>query len=171
MPGSSRLECLLPECRAYARSICFKREDADDLVQDAMLRALKASCQPGSIRELRPWLFRVIRNLYNDELRKRRVRRAYFQHEQLSCDNIANSHDLERDVITRQVFNQLPPDLREVLFLIDVVELKYIEAAKIMNVPHGTVMSRISRARRIMFERLGGDSSRRSKKGGRDDPT
>lgn len=165
MLGSNQLEHLLPECRAYARSICITREDAEDLVQDAILRALRADRKSLSIAELRPWLFRVIRNLYNDEMRKLRVRRAYIRHEQHSQDEIVNSPDQERDIIIRQIFNQLPADLREVLFLIDVVGLKYNEAAKIMDVPHGTVMSRVSRARRAMFEKMQGDGTPTSKGG------
>lgn len=163
---STQLERLLPECRAYARSICLTREDAEDLVQDAMLRALRTNHKPLKIAELRPWLFRVIRNLYNDEIRKLRVRRAYLRHEQISLDNSNQNSNQERDVIVRQIFNQLSPDLREVLFLVDVVGLKYNEAAKIMDVPHGTIMSRVSRARRAMFEKMEGDGTPAAKKGG-----
>lgn len=156
---STQLELLLPECRAYARSICVVREDAEDLVQDAMLRALRTNHKPFNITELRPWLFRVIRNLYNDEMRKLRVRRAYFRHEQICRDDSHQNASQERDIIVRQIFNQLPPDLREVLFLVDVAGLKYNEAAKIVGVPHGTIMSRVSRARRAMFEKMEGNGT------------
>lgn len=157
MSGSTQLELLLPECRAYARAICSRRDEAEDLVQDAMVRALGASQQPDRVEELRPWLFRVIRNLYYDELRRRRVRRAYLNLENYVSNGIYAGPDQERDVMIRHAFAQLPADSREVLFLVDIVGLKYKEAAEVMNVPSGTVMSRISRARRAMLNRLEGD--------------
>ena len=75
------IEMLLPELRAYARSLSAGADAAEDLVQDAIERALQARTRPEEITELRPWMFRVIRNLHYDELRRARVRREYIARE------------------------------------------------------------------------------------------
>ena len=77
MASLSQLEILLPELRAYARSICGSMDDAEDLVQDAIERSLRAESVPSKLQDFRPWMFRVIHNLNIDELRKRRVRKDY----------------------------------------------------------------------------------------------
>lgn len=159
MSGRTQLEILLPECRAYARAICSRADEAEDLVQDAMVRALGAASQPDTLEDLRPWLFRVIRNLNYDELRRARVRRSFMQREN-RCASIGPAWpDPERDILIRRAFGRLPSDLREVLFLVDIVGMKYNEAAQVMNVPSGTVMSRISRARRVMLEKIDGEGT------------
>ena len=64
--------------------------------------------------------------------------------------------DTARDVLIRLAFKKLPPETREVLCLVDIMGLKYAEAAKVMDVPNGTVMSRISRARKALLEIVDG---------------
>ncbi|WP_299913486.1 RNA polymerase sigma factor [uncultured Paracoccus sp.] len=147
---------LLPELRAYALSICRKGDEVDDLVQDAIERALRANTRPRDIARLRPWMFRVIRNLRNDELRKIRVRREYFAREERLSDVSYAGRDNESDMQMRMLFQQMPPDMREILFLIDIMELKYREVAEILDVPTGTVMSRISRARKALRDLVEG---------------
>lgn len=152
----THLERLLPELNAYARSICERREDGEDMVQEAVTRALTAADPPGAIEELRPWMFRVVRNLRTDAARRSKVRRDYFEREAGVRENDvtrANSHE---DMLVRMAFEALPPQTREILFLIDVMGLRYDEAASVLGVPRGTVMSRISRARRALRERIGG---------------
>ena len=100
-------------------------------------------------------MFRVIRNLHYDELRKRRVRREYSAEEKRLSDE-AGGPDTARDVLIRLAFEKLPPETREVLCLVDIMGLKYAEAAKVMDVPNGTVMSRISRARRALLDVVDG---------------
>ena len=77
MAALRNIEILLPEIRAYAYSICQSSVEAEDLVQDAIERALRADNKPDKLNDLRPWMFRVVRNLFFDELRKYRVRREY----------------------------------------------------------------------------------------------
>jgi len=155
MVSLTKIEILLPEFRAYAIAICASDVDAEDLVQDAIERALRSDRRPASLDELRPWMFRVIRNLYYDELRKRRVRREYLTAER-RLSNEAESSNAARDILIRIAFEKLPPETREVLFLIDIMGLKYAEAAEVMNAPNGTVMSRISRARKALLNLVDG---------------
>lgn len=152
------LSHLLPEFRAYARSICFERADAEDLVSDAVERALTARNRPNDLDGIRPWMFRIIRNLNIDAVRKQKVRRDYFDtvSRSLTEDNVSGRVSaLEQstldDVLTRIAFEKLNSAEREVLYLVDVTGFKYAEAAEVLDVPVGTIMSRVSRARRALL--------------------
>lgn len=151
----TQLELLIPELRAYARSLCGHPDAAEDLVQDAIERALRSPNAPGAVADLRPWLFRVIRNLNYDELRKRRVRREYIEAETRFSSESTAATDQARDVLLRLSYERLPPEKREVLFLVDIMGLKYAEAAEVMGVATGTVMSRLSRAREALRAMIG----------------
>ena len=144
---------LLPELMAFARSISDRPEDAGDLVNDAIERAARSETRPAGSDALRPWMFRVIRNLSIDELRKRRVRREYSAAVQRVLGE-ANSRTFgtEEIVLIRRAFEKLGVRDREILFFVDVVGMKYAEAADVLEVPAGTVMSRVSRARRALVE-------------------
>ena len=74
---AAALERLLPDLRGFARSITTNSSDSEDVVQDAVERALRSHAAPEGDEALRRWMFRVIRNLAIDELRKLRVRREY----------------------------------------------------------------------------------------------
>jgi RNA polymerase sigma factor (sigma-70 family) len=166
MGSLTQLEVLLPELRAYARSICERPDAAEDLVQDAIERTLKSENPPNALSSLRPWMFRVIRNLHFDELRKLRVRREYLTREKRLLSEGGEVPDHARDVFIRLGYERLPPEKREVLFLVDIMGLKYAEAADVMGVATGTVMSRLSRARqalrRIVDPRQRGDDAQLS---------
>ena len=162
MASLTQIEILLPEFRAFATAICASGEEAEDLVQDAIERALRTDRRPASLAELRPWMFRVIRNLHYDELRKRRVRREYLAAER-RLSNEAGASDMARDILIRMAFEKLPPEAREVLCLVDIMGLKYAEAAKVMDVPDGTVMSRISRARKALLDLVDGAETAKKK--------
>ncbi|MGR3713004.1 MAG: RNA polymerase sigma factor [Shimia sp.] len=148
------IDFLLPELRAYALSLSKHRHDSEDLVQDAIERALRSDKRPKPLADLRPWMFRIIRNLHVDETRKKRVRMEYSNTQSRLSIDLAQSHNHAEDITVRTTFATLPTAMREVLFLVDVMGMKYAEAAEIMDVPHGTVMSRISRARRALIEAI-----------------
>lgn len=161
----SNLEKLLPELRAYAGSITSGSHEAEDLVHDSVERALRSDARPAPVSELRPWMFRIIRNLYYDELRKKRVRREYSASIGRLSEDSMQTGDHARDVLIRRAFEKLPPDTREVLLLVDIMGLKYAEAAKVMDVPNGTVMSRLSRARRALLALVEGSPEDRKSSG------
>ena len=154
MPSASRIEILLPELRAYARSVSDNLADADDLVQDAVERTLRTKSHPIEVDDLRPWMFRVIRNLNLDTLRKKKVRMEYSRAQSRLSIDLTQSRDHANDVLVRMTFDKLPAPMREVLFLVDVMGMKYSEAAEVLEVPNGTVMSRVSRARRALIEAM-----------------
>ena len=162
MASLTQIEVLLPELRAYALTLSLgHQEDAEDLVQDAIERTLRAENAPLKLDELRPWIIRTRRNLHYDELRKRRVRRDYSAKEKrLLCDvgyRTAVETRTDRDVLLRLAFEKLPPAMQEILYLVDILEFKYADAAWVLNVPQGTIMSRVSRARAALLALVEGD--------------
>lgn len=153
-----RLSLLRPELLAFATSLALDRTAAEDLVQDAILRALESRSAPRRIDDLRPWMFRVVRNLFIDAMRRERTRREFSRaHSRLSGAGIdaAAVADPVETVLVRQAFARLGVREREILGLVDIMGLSYAEAAGVIGVPVGTVMSRVSRARRAMLALLG----------------
>ena len=154
---------LTPELRAYANSLATDRAAAEDLVQDAIERVLRSKNCPEKIGDLRPWIFKTIRNLHFDDLRKLRVRREYAEREGRLSSESVGMNDPARDVLIRLAFERLPAEKREVLFLVDIMGLKYAEAADVMGVANGTVMSRISRARQALLELVDADAAKQKR--------
>lgn len=154
---------LMPEFLAFARSVALNPSDADDLVQDAFERALRSDSAPDDTPSLRRWMFRIIRNLNIDTARKTRVRREYSDGYMRLYDNMPPSSDTACDVLVRRAFDTLPPATREVLFLVDIMGLKYAEAAEVMDIPAGTVMSRLSRARKTLCDKIAGPETAKDK--------
>jgi RNA polymerase sigma-70 factor (ECF subfamily) len=152
------LIALLPRLRGFARSLTGKAEEADDLVQAACERALRAqaSWEPGT--RLDAWLFKIIKNLWIDQIRRRRREGATMPLEDAPEIEGMDGRRLVETRLTlakvEQVMASLTREHREVLQLVCVEELGYAEAAQRLNVPVGTVMSRLSRARLALASRL-----------------
>jgi RNA polymerase sigma-70 factor (ECF subfamily) len=146
---------LSPQLLAFARAVCGNPEAADDLVQDAIERALKAASPPVELPDVAAWMFRIIRNLHIDDLRRGRVRAEYAaDQERLSGEGHHRESDPLQDLLVRQAFEALSPPHREVIFLVDIMGMRYLEAGNVLGVAEGTIMSRLSRARRAMIEHL-----------------
>lgn len=145
------LVALLPRLRRFAHGLTGQREDADDLVQSACERALSRSelWTPGT--RLDSWMYRIIQNLWYDRLRGRRVRAEVVDEELLDQQADEQAHHLpERRQAVAEVSRRLQalrPEHREVVMLVCVEEHSYKEAADILQIPVGTVMSRLARAR------------------------
>ncbi len=151
-----KLIVLQPELLAYARSLTLDISGAEDLVHDAVVRALQFGSAPKQITDLRPWMFRIIKNLFIDRKRRERVHREFsIAQNRLSDIEPARTGDPVEALMVRQAYAELVPRDREILCLVDVLGLTYAEAAGVIDVPVGTVMSRVSRARRAMIERMG----------------
>lgn len=158
MPSARFKDELLAEIknlRAFAISLSGSVTLADDLVQEALLRAWSNSekFQPGT--SLRAWLFTILRNIYYSNYRKR-AREVQdsdgFYTRGLTVPGDQESHlDLED---FRQAMTMLPAEQREVLTLIGASGLSYEEAATICEVGIGTIKSRLSRARSKLVELL-----------------
>ncbi|MCC6983848.1 MAG: RNA polymerase sigma factor [Bauldia sp.] len=147
---------LLPRLRRFARGLTGSAAEADDLVQGACERALRAigSWQPGT--RLDSWLFRILRNLWIDDLRRRRIA--------VSSEGPIDPPGEDGRTVTearidlgrvRERIAELPPAQREVLVLVCIEDLSYREAAAVLDVPIGTIMSRLARARQALAASLG----------------
>jgi RNA polymerase sigma-70 factor, ECF subfamily len=163
MPSASFRDELLAEIknlRAFAISLSGSISLADDLVQEALLRAWSKSdlFQPGT--SLRAWLFTILRNIYYSDYRKRsrEVQDSDGVHaRRLTIPGDQESHlDLED---FRKALTKLPAEQREVLTLIGASGLSYEEAAAICEVEIGTIKSRLSRARSRLIRLLGMDET------------
>jgi RNA polymerase sigma-70 factor, ECF subfamily len=151
-----------------ARRLAGSREEAEDLVQDTYARAFRAwrSFEPGT--NLRAWLFRILTNLNID--RGRRIQRSpdmqqleendYFLYNRLE-ESAGDANVDERRVVDRLSQNdavsalaELPHDFRDVVLLVDLADFTYSDAAQILDIPIGTVMSRLHRGRRILKRAL-----------------
>lgn len=151
----AELADLIPHLRAFARSLCGDPTLADDLAQDAMLKAWKAraSFQPGT--NMKAWAFTILRNLFYSE-KRRSWRRQPLDPEVAEATLVAsdNSADNLELLSLRNALAQLPEDQREALILVGAGGLPYEEVAEICDCAVGTVKSRVSRARKALVEIL-----------------
>jgi RNA polymerase sigma-70 factor, ECF subfamily len=149
------LVALIPHMRAFARSLCRDRAQADDLTQDALVSAWRRrdSYTPGT--NLRAWVFMIVRNqFYSDKRRSWRVSQLDPKiAEETLVAVTAPTAALELDDVRRAML-ELPDLQREALTLVAVAGLPYHEAAMICACAEGTIKSRVSRARRTLVEIL-----------------
>jgi RNA polymerase sigma-70 factor, ECF subfamily len=131
----------------YACALCRRREDAEDLVQDALVRAMAAPAVPHDTTAFRVWMFRLIRNLWIDRLRRERRHAGHVDTEVDELPGPGGAENMIDVLLVRQAFRRLTGAHREVLALVDIAGFSYDESADILDIPRGTVMSRISRAR------------------------
>lgn len=148
----------LPRLRAYAMSIARNRSDAEDLIQEAMIKALSNvdKFEPGT--NLRAWLFTILRNAHYS--RHRKFYREVPDPDSVFADAIAVPAEQETQSEYRSVLaalDLLPKESREIIELCVIAEMKYEEAAAVFGVPVGTVKSRLSRARNRIAHLISGD--------------
>jgi len=144
----SQITALLPDVRGFARFLVRDRTAADDLVQDALVRALGALDQFQPDTNLKAWLFTIVRNaFYEGARRRKREARALEGHSLLeeAADPAQDARAAVRDL--QVLIWSLPPLLREALILVGAQEMTYEEAAFVCAVPVGTVKARVSRGR------------------------
>lgn len=153
-PARRRLEALRPRLHRLAYAWCHDAVLADDLVQDTLAKALVRSDQLRDEQALESWLFSILNNCWRDHLRARRefVDVAELDETILSEapgpeQNYASSQTTQR---VRQAIANLPLGQRQVITLVDIEECTYAQVALILDVPVGTVMSRLSRARQAL---------------------
>ena len=138
-----------------AYSWCHNPALADDLVQETIAKALKNSAQLRDLKTLRAWLYRILSNCWRDHFRRSRDTVDIDDVVLVEKDTPDTCHD--RQLIVHQVqraIERLPMGQRQVVSLVDIEGCTYIEVAGILDVPIGTVMSRLSRARKALKAKL-----------------
>ncbi len=151
----------------FAYRLTFDEDDANDLVQDTYLKAFRFidSFQKGT--NAKAWLFRILKNSFINDYRKKSKEPAKVDYQDV--ETYYNSDDVDRqitpdlrveslqDMIGDEIsnaLNALDVDFRTVIILADLEEFKYDEMAKILDIPIGTVRSRLHRARNLLKEKL-----------------
>jgi len=164
-----RIEAYLDRLYGYAYNLTNDREYARDLVQTCAVKVLTAKKIPVDEPAYRAWLFKICRNAYHDEIRKNAGNIISLDQvddcgESLG-NKIADTHvsineqTLINQLTVRSALKRLCHDHREILVLVDIAGFSYREAADLLNVPIGTIMSRVSRARRVLLKVLIRDQS------------
>lgn len=164
---ATQIVTLQPRLLRFAWSLTRDREAAEDLTQETIARALASQWrfQPGT--NLKAWLFRILRNIHLNVLRAAGTRPALVSIEELVVEPAGpheqNVNPVEARVIERaelaqvaDAFRKLPSAFAIPLYLTAVEELSYAETASILDIPVGTVMSRVYRGRRLLVARLAG---------------
>jgi len=158
-PLTDRIVALLPRLRRFALALARNREDGDDLVQATVERALTRfeNWQEGT--RLDSWMFKIMQNLWIDQTRaKRRWGEEATGDELDAAVGVDGRAVVESRLMLRETLTEvlaLPEDQRAVLVLVVVEGFSYREAADMLSMPVGTVMSRLSRARQALDERAG----------------
>lgn len=138
---------------AYAVSLTRDHDQARDALQECAVRALAAARVPEDAAAYRAWLFRIMRNAFID--RQRKAGAAIVLASDGEAGDVADDWDIEDhlvDAITvKQGLALLSQNHREIIALVDIAGLSYSEAAEVFDIPIGTVMSRLTRARRALL--------------------
>lgn len=142
------IESCLPALRRYAHALVRDREAADDLVQDCLERAISRRGQWRGEGSVRAWLFRILLNQFRDSRRRDAARVRL-----VAVDSVAEPARpaaQEDHLALREVYaaiGRLPPDQRAALLLVALEGMNFTEAAHVLNIPEGTLASRLARAR------------------------
>ncbi len=153
--------------KTFAFHLTYNEEDADDLVQETYLKAHKFIENYDSGTNAKAWLFKILKNAYINEYRKKSKRPPKVDIDEVISiregeePNRAAYHDLRQVIFDNTMgdevtiaLNSLPVDFRTVILLSDIESFTYEEIAKILELPIGTVRSRLFRARNMLKERL-----------------
>lgn len=154
---SDQLIAVLPRLRRFARGLSGSVVEADDLVQAACERALARAHQFQEGTRFDSWMFRIVQTIWIDQLRSKDIRREGGEEEGMHVGTDEPVRRAEARLALREVraaMQNLPPEQRAALALVTVDGLSYKEAAEIAEVPVGTIMSRLARARLALQARL-----------------
>ena len=146
---------LIPRLRRYARALAGDRTAADDLVQDTLERAWSKLHLYRRGTDLRAWLFTVMHNVYVNQRRAARYTMPLDE----EMPELAQAVREIDTLVLRDLdaaIRRLPPDQREILLLVALEDMSYSEAAAALEIPIGTVMSRLARAREKLRAMLSG---------------
>lgn len=159
------LVALVPKLRRFAYGLTGNMQDADDLVQGACEKALKNARQFVMGTRMDSWLYRIVQTLWLDSRRRQKVRGTAIDPEFVDLSDGGYSAALPEDRMmlekVRAAMDLLPEGQREVLALVALEGLSYREAGETLDLPVGTIMSRLSRARATLLPLLGLTQGRR----------
>lgn len=158
-----QIVALLPRLRRFAQALTGDRERGDDLVQETCLRALSRLEQWEEGTRLDSWMYRIAQNIWFDNIRALKVRGEVIDidlaHDLVGEDgrNTTGNRLALNEVM--EAIGRLPPDQKVVIALVCIDGLSYKQAAEILEIPMGTVMSRLARARSAIHIATDGDAA------------
>jgi len=159
-----QMTALLPRLRRFAVSLTGNATDADDLVQDTIERALRSLHRWEQGTRLDSWMFRIAQNLWIDAMRARKVRASVAADpddaENVAVDGVRDNEARLTYAATCRALQELPEEQRTVVALVLIDGMSYRDAADVLNVPIGTVTSRLARAREALAARVFGQGTR-----------
>ncbi|MBK6859516.1 MAG: sigma-70 family RNA polymerase sigma factor [Saprospiraceae bacterium] len=157
----------LEALHSFAFHLCYNEEDADDLVQETFLKAFRFIDKFEEGTNAKAWLFKILKNAYINQYRKESKRPTRVDYEDVAVYNeeeegqVSGYYDLREDVFEKMIgdevstaLNLLPEEFRTVILLCDIEGFSYEEISKIIDIPIGTVRSRLFRARNMLKEKL-----------------
>ena len=159
------LDCVnvhAPSIRRFARRLTRNHADAEDVMQDTVMRALERRRELRDPGRLRAWLLAIARTCWLNSRRGLRSKLEVLHEDQRSVHELGSRGDLEREILDRSLTDDLllaletlPEEWRQALWLREVEDLSYEEIARVLNCPLGTVRSRLARARAAAAACLG----------------
>ncbi len=154
---SDQLIAVLPRLRRFARGLTGSATEADDLVQAACERALTRAHQFQEGTRFDSWMFRIAQTIWIDQLRSRGTRKEVVEDEALHVGSDESGRRVEARLAlqeVREALSQIPAEQRMALLLVTVDGMSYKQAAEVAEVPVGTIMSRLARARVALQAKL-----------------
>jgi RNA polymerase sigma factor (sigma-70 family) len=156
----ARIEASIPALRRYATALLRSRDEADDLVHDCLVRALDKLHTRREDADVRAWLFTIMHHHFISQMRRRRSRPTPEPLDE-SHDDAVGLRPAQEDALHWRDLQRglalLPEEQRSVILLVSVEDLSYAEAAEVLGVPVGTVMSRLARGRDRLRQHTGQD--------------
>ena len=149
----------IPRLRRYARALTGERTSADDLVQDTLERAWSKLHMWRRGSDMRAWMFSIMHNTFINHIRKNQIVTVSMDDDALEVPTRATQEDFLRMRDLASAIGKLPYEYREVILLIGLEQLSYEEAAKVLGIPLGTVMSRLSRGRERLRALMAGENA------------
>lgn len=165
---SEAIVAALPNLRRFAISLTGSPDFADDLSQKTCLRALERKAQVYDVGGVKPWLLTICRSIWYNELRSQKLRQTQSLDASVGMDIPADLLPSETNIFAREVFTSigaLPETQRSVVNLVLIEGYSYREAAEILDVPIGTIMSRLSAARAKLGAIFSAEPARKEQKG------
>ncbi|HTB47610.1 MAG TPA: sigma-70 family RNA polymerase sigma factor [Acetobacteraceae bacterium] len=157
----ARIEASVPALRRYAIALLRNRDEADDLVHDCLVRALDKLHTRREDADIRAWLFTIMHHHFISQIRRRRARPTPEPLDE-SHDNAVGLQPAQEDALHWRDLQRglalLPEEQRSVILLVSLEDLSYAQAAEVLGVPVGTVMSRLARGRERLRQHTGQDT-------------
>ena len=149
--------------RRYATVLCGSSSDAEELVQDTLVKALENSHSWDSKRELRKWLFAIMHNAFVSKLRRRQTQQRVISLQTDAMRQHSEPNQLAHLELseTMQALYELPDEQKEAVILISLEGMNYEDAAKLLDIPIGTLMSRLARGREALRDATHRESRQR----------